>query len=179
MSRRKVIFPPAEYWTNPERNTVNFDPATAGDLRRAGAFIKHHAYSSREGMNAILTEALEVKRANQFIVGILDTYDAIVPQLVTQTGQTAMVQMVLRYAEGEHDVPEEWCRAARFLIAYGEGDHLKMDKTIRETDDVSPTIIALLDVYAWILPTLHTPLGMSAIENGIRTLSGMEVEDSQ
>lgn len=146
----------------------------AGDLRRAAAFIKHHAYRNGDGMNAILQEALDVKRAGQFIQSILATYDAIVPQLVTTAGQRAMVEMIL-ILEQDAELDVACRRACRFLVAYGEGDTEGTNAIMRETDDVSPTIVALLDVYATILPTLHTPFGIDIIDRGIRTLSGMEV----
>ncbi len=175
---RRVIFPPADYWTQPKETRVNINPANAGDLRRAGVFIKHFAHDNRDGMNAILIEALEAQRASQFIDGILATYDAIVPQLVTPAGQRAMVEMVLAIPDNPNYDEDCW-RAARFLIAHGNQDRDGMNQIMHETENVSPTIIGLLDVYASILPTLHTPFGMEMIERGIRTLSGMEVEREQ
>lgn len=177
MSRR-VIFPDPDIWTRPKETTVSIDPTNAGDLRRAAAFIKHFAYDSRDGMNAILTEALEAQRTSQFIDGILATYDAIVPQLVTPAGQRAMAEMILIIPENPNYDEVCW-RAARFLVAHGNQDRDGMNEIMHETDNVSPTIIALLDIYASILPTLHTPFGMDMIERGIRTLSGMEVEADQ
>ena len=51
-----------------------------------------------------------------------------------------------------------------------------MNATIRETDDVSPTILATLKIYATILPTLHTPFGIDIINRGVRTLAAKEAE---
>ena len=154
---------------------MTINPDNAGDLRRAAAFIKHHAYSNRDGMNAILLEALEAQRAGEFVEGILVTYDAIVPQLITPAGQRCMAEMILTFAENT-GLDADWNRAARLLIAYGENRRDDMNEIIRETDDVSPTIVAILDIYATILPTLHTPFGMDIIERALRTLSAKEVE---
>jgi hypothetical protein len=173
---RKVIFVPDDYWTNPPKeNTVNINPAVAGDLRRAAAFIKHHAYSDREGMNAILTEAIDTHRAGEFIEGILVTFDAVVPQLITPAGRRCMADMILTYA-GDSTLTEGSNRAARFLVAYGLVDRGQMNNIIRETDDVSPTIIALADIYATILPTLYTPTGLEVLDRGIHTLAAKEAE---
>jgi hypothetical protein len=51
-----------------------------------------------------------------------------------------------------------------------------MNAIIRETDDVSPTILAMLDIYATMLPTLHTPFGIDMIDRGIHTLAAKEAE---
>lgn len=154
---------------------MNINSESAGDLRRAGAFIKHHTYSNGDGINVILQEALDVGRPNQLIQAILGTLDAIVPQLVTTAGQCAMVEMVQILAE-DTELNPDWNRAARFLLAYGDGDTEAMNRIIWETENVSPTIVAILDIYATILPTLHTPLGMTIIENGILALSAKEAE---
>ena len=51
-----------------------------------------------------------------------------------------------------------------------------MNAIIRETDDVSPTILAILDIYATMRPTLHTPFGIDRIDRGIHTLAAKEAE---
>lgn len=155
---------------------MHFTRDGAGDLRRAAAFIKHHATHSFDGMNAILIEALEAKRATEFIAAILDTFDAIVPQLVTPAGQRGMAELVLAMAQGTHHIriDDNWQRAARFLIAYGDGDNKLMTRIMHETDDVSPTIVGILDVYTVVLPMLHTPFGIDTIDRGINTLAGIE-----
>jgi hypothetical protein len=174
--KRRVIFPDPSIWTNKKEPTMNFTRDDAGDLRRAAAFIKHHHTRNLDGMNAILIEAIEAKRTTEFIAAILDTFDAIVPQLVTPAGQRGMAELVLAMADGTHHITitEEWNRAARFLIAYGDGDNKLMTRIMHETDDVSPTIVSILDVYTVVLPMLHTPFGIDTIDRGINTLAGIE-----
>lgn len=176
--KRRVIFVPDDYWTDPpnKETDMTIDPANAGDYRRAGVFIKHHAYTNSDGMNAILIEAIEAERTSHLIQAILATYDAIVPQLITHHGQRCMAEMLITYAHGDPSLAPELNRAARFLLAYGDNQTDAMNSILREEDNVSPTVVALLDVYAAILPTLHTPFGMDIIERGIRTLSGMEAK---
>ena len=89
---------------------MTINPGNAGDLRRAGVFIKHHAHANRDGMNAILLEALDVHRAGQFIESVLATFDAIVPQLVTPAGQRAMAEMILILAN-DTQLATDWNRA--------------------------------------------------------------------
>lgn len=176
MSRR-VIFVDPELWTRKD-TTMNFTRDNAGDLRRAGVFIKHHAAHNRDGMNAILLETVEAHRETEFIDGILKTFDAIVPQLVTPAGQRGMAELVIGMADGTHHIPipDNWHRAARFLLAYGDADTTGMTRIIHETDDVSPTIVGILDVYTIVLPMLHTQFGISAIDRGINTLVSLEAE---
>ena len=50
-----------------------------------------------------------------------------------------------------------------------------MNAIIRETDDVSLTILAMLDIYATMLPTLHTPFGIDMIDRGIHALAAKGV----
>lgn len=173
--KRRVIFVDPELWTRKD-TTVNFTRDNAGDLRRAGVFIKHHAAHDRDGMNAILTETVEAHRETEFITAILDTFDTIVPQLVTPAGQRGMAELIIAMADGTHHIPipDNWHRAARFLLAYGDGDNKLMTRIMHETDDVSPTIVGILDVYTVVLPMLHTPFGISAIDRGINTLASIE-----
>jgi len=179
--KRRVIFPDPDIWTQPKDTTMNATPNNAADLRRAGVFIKHHAHGNRAGMNAILLEALEANRASQFIEGILCTFDVIVPQLCTPAGQRGMAELILGIAQGTHlaEVPDEWNRAARFLIAYGQQDHTGMNEIMHETDNVSPTIVGILDVYCVALPMLQTPFGISIINSGITALMAKEAEGQQ
>ncbi|KKE99469.1 hypothetical protein [Mycolicibacterium obuense] len=177
---RKVIFVPDDYWTNPPKeNHMNVNPNNVSDCRRAGAFVKHHAYTDIDGMNAVISEALDAKRATEFIHAILCTYDAIVPQLVTPAGQVGMSELIFTMADKTDDpaVPEHWNRAARFLIAYGNQDNKLMTRIIHETDNVTPTIIAISDVYTIVLPALRTNFGISIIDRGINLLMAKEVEN--
>ncbi|WP_370500258.1 hypothetical protein NWT09_00100 [Mycolicibacterium sp. jd] len=182
--KRRVIFVDPELWTTPKENRMTINPANAGDYRRAGAFIKWHAHGNRDGINAILLEALEAKRPTQFIAAILNTFDGIVPMLATKAGQRGMAELIIAIADGTDNldpdvVPEDWRRAARLMVAYGENNSDTMNRILHETPDVSPTIIGICDVYTVVLPMLHTPFGMGIIDTGIRRLSGMEAEGRQ
>lgn len=152
---------------------------TAADLRRAAVLIKHYAHGNHEGINVILTEAVDAKRPAHLIQGVLSTYDAIIPQLVTQAGQRCMAEMLITFATNNTDFAPEWNRAARFLLALGEGHTDTANEIIGETDNVSPTLIALLDIYSSIVPLVCTPFGMEIIDRGIQTLAGLEAETTE
>lgn len=153
-------------------------PEIAGDLRRAAALVKHHIHSNVEGINAILKESLDVHRATGLIGGVLATFDVIVPLFVTDAGQRAMAEMILTLAEDSDTAPDEWRRAARFLVAHGLCDAEKMDAIAREKDDVAPMIVALLDVYRVTMPTLHTESGIDILDRAIRSFSTAEVPEA-
>ena len=92
-----------------------------------------------------------------------------------------MAELLLGIANGEHldEVPDHWNRAARFLIAYGSRHHDEMQQIMHETDDVSPTIVGICDVYCVVLPSLQTAFGMEIIDSGIRALMAKEAEGDQ
>jgi len=58
--KRRVIFPPADYFT-PKENNLMTDPI-AGDQRRATALVCHYGRNNTEGMAAILGEAADLGR---------------------------------------------------------------------------------------------------------------------
>lgn len=180
---RRVIFPDPDIWTKPKEHTVNVNPASAGDLRRAGAFIKHYLYRNGEGVDAILTETLEVGRAGQLAEALLATLDAVSQQLLTEVGLRALDEGVATIADPTFDpddvIPEEQHRAARLITAHGRDERDEMNRIITETADVTPTLLALVDVYGIVMPGLSTNMGMQVVNNGIRKLSGMEAEGGQ
>lgn len=176
--KRKVIFTPDDYWTNPPRKNMNISPRKAGDLRRAGVLIKHRIAGDTDGINTILTEALEAARATELVDAVLITLGTVATRLLTPEGLAALDEWVAFYADRNWDhVPDQWHPAARFITAHGLKDYDTMTAILNETsDDVAPTILATIDVYINVMPVLHTHIGTRVLSNGISKLAGIEAE---
>ena len=59
---------------------------TAADNRRAAALVAHHGRRDFDGINAILGETTEAKRATELIFAVLDLYQELVPAVHTPLG---------------------------------------------------------------------------------------------
>ncbi|MDQ1248560.1 MAG: hypothetical protein QG597_2933 [Actinomycetota bacterium] len=177
----RVIFLPPDYFRDPPKeNLVTNHPAFAGDMRRAGAFIKHRIANDDQGVNAILQEAIEAQRVRYFIEATLVTLDAVVAELLTAPGLRGLDEWIAFYAERQWDrVPTEWHRAARLIIARGRGELDQLNEILGETENVSPTVIAAVDVYRSVIPLMSTHIGDAVLEGGIRRLAGLEAEGDQ
>lgn len=155
-------------------------PADAADMRRAGVFVKWHCYANTEGVNAALQEAIDARRVAQFVACVLSTLSAVAAQLLTESGQYAFGEGIATYInttlDPEGRVPHEWRRAARLIAAHGLNDNAKIAAVLKEQDELTPTILALVDVYVSLVPGLSTPTGMQIVEGGIQRLTGMEAE---
>ena len=70
-TKRRVIFVPDDYWTNPpkERTVPNHD---AGDQRRATALAVWYGRHDLDGINSVLQEAVDEDRAAELIVARAD-----------------------------------------------------------------------------------------------------------
>ncbi|SII79846.1 Uncharacterised protein [Mycobacteroides abscessus subsp. bolletii] len=180
-TERRVIFVPDDYWTNPPKeNTMNIDPHHAADLRRAGVCIKHHVHGNQEGVNVVLEEVNDVGRSGQFVHSLLATLDAVSKQLLTEPGLRALDEGLATVANPAYDpsqmVPEYWRRAACLTIAYGRGDQDGVNAVWLGEESVTPITLSLIDVYAMLIPSISTSVGMQIVDNGISTLVGIEAE---
>lgn len=177
MTRRRVIFPDPEIWTQPKENTVT-DTRGARGYRRAAALIKHRIAGDMEGVNAVLDEVADDHQLAPLLGGILGTLTALANLLTTSDGKEAIAELIEDISN--HDAtPEPVRRAARYLIAFNDHNSAGMDAIIGETDDVAPTIISVLDIYARLVPTMCSSIGLDILDNGICGFAGIEVEGDQ
>lgn len=176
--KRKIIFPDPQIWTHRKATMTN----NVGDFRRAGALLKHHTDRNRDGVNVILDEALNLGRATNLIVALLETLDAVAQQLLTNVGLQGFDEWLNAYASPEFgDYPDTWRRAARLITAHGNKDNAELDAILAEGADnnVTPLILTAINVYTTVMPVLSTHIGAEILNTGIATLAGMEAEGDQ
>lgn len=82
---------------------MNIEPS---DHRRALALIVHHSRNDIDGINATLEEAVNAHRATQLVVGLLQVFHCLVPELRTQTVSDLITDHILRLAELEDGGPD-------------------------------------------------------------------------
>lgn len=180
-TERRVIFVPDDYWTNPPKeNTVSINPHHAADLRRAGVFIKHHLNGDETGVNVILSEVNDTGRTGPFAHCLMVTLAVVSKRLLTEAGMLAFGEGLATVADAQYDpgklIPDAWRRAARLAIAYERGDHDEANRVVCETDNITPTLLGLIDVHTMLVPSISTATGMQIVDNGISTLVGIEAE---
>lgn len=171
---RRVIFPPTDYWTQPTENTMT-NPA-AGDCRRAMALIGHHnAGPDFDGINHIIGEANDAGRGTHLFLALLDAYQHIVPQLRTKDAVACLTDAVNLIAE-QH-ASEDWRRAATAIISHSTENVDRLNEVTIEATEQQRTgmlLLAILDLYGYLLPELGTPLGCEAVSRWTATLFGKE-----
>lgn len=68
-------------------------------------------------------------------------------------------------------------RASALILHHDKGDQVGFNHILIETAEVNrvtPLVIAILRVYQFVLPALHTPLGMSMVQDSIMQLAAVE-----
>ncbi|UUO03630.1 hypothetical protein M4D79_12110 [Mycolicibacterium novocastrense] len=172
---RRVIFPPADYWTQPQQE----NPMTnlnAGDYRRSCALVYHYSHRDAEGCNAVLTEAVDARRVTALIVTVCDVFQHIVPTLVTPLGMACMSELVIDIAnttDGDPDV-----RRAAQLIAHQANDNRAAINAVLieadEDDRINELVNAILNLYETLLPALYSPTGLHALQRTIIDYAAQE-----
>jgi hypothetical protein len=73
------------------------------DRRRAARLIAHHANDNVTEMNLVLQAAATVDRVTQMILGLLDLYEILLPQLHTPLGLRCLEKSVVDLAAAEEN----------------------------------------------------------------------------
>lgn len=172
---RKVIFVPDDYWTNPPKENPMTNHA-ATDCRRASALVVHYGTEQHDGVNEVLKESTESGRATEFIIAVLQLFQNVVPQLVTELGMACLSDTILRLAKDEDADPD--CRRAAQLIAHHGNANVSGINTVLshacEADRVTPLILAVLHLYSITVPAVFTALGLSALQRSVLDFAALE-----
>lgn len=139
---------------------------TAADSRRAAALVSHYSIREVDGCNVVMREAMDTGRVAEMITALCDLFQRIVPALVTGYGMALMSEHVLIMAdddEGDLDVR----RAAQLIAHHGNNSREGINKVLTDADDedrVTELVLAVLNLYETLLPSLYAPTGLRALQ---------------
>lgn len=172
---RRVIFPPADIWTQKE-NTMNNN----ADYRRATALIRHHGIGDQEGITAILEEAEAHDRGTQLFVALLGIYSFVESVLRTEASQVAVRQCIDLTTDAD-DQPY-WVRAAASAIAaHADDDKDRLcdviDEVLAEGRGAGVLFQGVSDIWYHLMPELRAPAGLHALTRWTEGLAGAEGEE--
>jgi hypothetical protein len=141
----------------------------AGDCRRAAALVVHYGTQNMPGVNEVLKEAVDVDRVSETVLGVLNLFEQVIPQLVTPLGIACMSDVVARLAEDEEADPD-CSRAARIVTHHADksvdGINIVMGEAC-DSDRVTPLILGVLHLYSTICPQIFTRLGLAALQQSV------------
>ncbi len=186
MSRRKVIFPPADYWTNPPKENNNMTeeptPADAGDYRRAAVLTLHHRQGNTPGLSVIVDETNARGRAAHLLLALLHLHEGFIGTLRTADGVALFADWVQGMAGLDATDPAgtDLVRAATTMDMYGRKDFDGIRDTVAAAIDdnrLAYMVHQLLDLYEVGLPELSSTAGIRWIKDHIAALANEEVED--
>lgn len=163
MTRRRVIFVPDNYWTNPPKeNTMS--NTTPGDYRRATVLTIHHRDGMAEGFDAVLDEAIDAGRPGELLGAVLKFNDHTVGLLRSPDGRNLLNTYFQGWADVDPaDAPNLlWPRAARIILAFGASDWDAIETELQAVADntMMATLGAILDLYEYGVPEISSPAGL-------------------
>lgn len=191
MSTRRVVFPPADYWTQPKDSamTENYaDQPNAADARRAAALTIWHRRGNPEGITEIVRTADEVGRPTELLLAVLDLHRTAIAELRSDPGITLMalfVQGIAQHAEqaGIVDGPgDDVRRSAQLLDAHARNDIAGINRAVREAASDSRGVqlyLGLLNLYEHLLPELTSEHGIDWLERCLAAFANEEAEGDQ
>ncbi len=170
--KRRVIFPDPNIWTHKERNypmTESYaDTPNAADGRRAAALITHHRRGDRTGMYEIVNSAVDHGRPTELVLAVMDLYRRAIVELRTDHGLELLAAYVGQLSTATDDPDTiDITRAAIILDAHGRGDFVTLSATLSSASTNkrgSETLLALLDLYAVVLPELTSDIGIGWLD---------------
>ena len=178
MTKRKhrVIFPPDDYWTHPPKeNTMTANPA-AGDCRRATAVVVHYGTNSSDGISEVFKESVEIGRVTELILALLDLFQNVVPQLLTDLGMACISDALIDLANDETADPRA-LRASRLIIGHSHDDVDQINTVFaqaKEANQITELILDVLHMYNTVAPCVFTPLGVSALQRSVMNFAAQE-----
>jgi hypothetical protein len=150
----------------------------AGDCRRASALVLNYGRRDHAGVNAILQESAEADRVTDLILATLTLFQSVVPILITDYGMHAMGQVILGLAQ-DRDGDDNVRRAAALVAHDGNSNVQGINAILQEaseTTGISELILNVMHLYATILPSLFTPLGLDTLQRNVLDLAAKENE---
>lgn len=180
MTRRRVIFPPADYWTNKENNTVtDTDRPTPRDIRLAAALTIHHRSGNTAGVHEIVRQVAEDDRASALLMSLLDLHRVFVVQTRTAIGVDYMATYVqgIGSVKPTDDSSMDIHLACRILDGHGRDDFDGINdalRTARAQGRCTQVLLALLDLFTAAIPELSSTAGKTWLDACVAAVIGGE-----
>lgn len=86
----------------------------------------------------------------------------IVPQLVTESGQNGMAEL-LHDLTADRGAQENLRRAAQLIIAGSRRDTAEVDRLLFERQTITRLLLGVMDAYTLMMPTIRTRAGRRVI----------------
>lgn len=178
MSRRKVIFPPADFWTQPKEQPMS-DPnrTDAGDYRRAAVITLHHRQGSTAGVAAIVDETNEAGRAAHLLMAVLQFNWMLITNIRTADGLALLNDYISIMSQDGGDA--DLAQAAQLHIAHRNNNHTTIGEIMADAAKrrrVTNVFMAVLALYTITVPELSSDEGLAWIERQIQVLANEEVQ---
>lgn len=164
MTRRRVIFPPTDYWTRKD-HTMTADHTTPRDLRMAAVLIKHHRTGNTAGQIEIIRETVDTDRATGLLAAVLDLHAVFISETRNQAGLDFFAEGI--HALGEFDPVDETgqdlLNAVTVVEGHGTGDFDAINEVLTKVRDQgrgTQLMINVLDVLAHAAPELSSRAGI-------------------
>lgn len=175
MTRRRVIFPPTDYWTNPPKeNTVTtLRPA---DYRRAIAAFLHHRRCDAEGLAAVFDDTDD--RPAELFAAILGIGRRIARQTMTPIGLDLLTNYLDAMAAATFPGSEDLDRACRIVAADLRDDQQTAAAelaTATTPEATTNTAVGILEAYHGALPVLGGPAGQDWLTRTANDLAAQEI----
>lgn len=172
MNRRKVIFVPDDYWTDPPKeNDMSENPSRpdAGDYRRAALLTKYRRQGNQTGQVAIVEEVNETNRAVQLLRALLVLHKTFIVRFRTTDGIDILADYIHGIATLEpFDAQStDTVRAAQIIDHHGHDDHQAIARVMAAAvadGRAMQTVLTLLDHYEVALPELSGHAGIAFID---------------
>jgi hypothetical protein len=152
----------------------------AADCRRATALAVHYGNQDVDGVNSVLVEAIELDRAAELIVAVLELHAQVIPILLSGDGLACLTQMIHSLSQGRDGDDPDCARAARLIVAHSEHNFDAYDAVLLEAGDaegITKTFMAILATFRAFVPLLYSELGLTVLQRSILDWAAREDGD--
>lgn len=148
---------------------------THADYRRASALIRHRATSSIDGIALVLNEASDLNRTTPLLRSLIDGYQFLTAELRTPSAIVAVDESLDMCAALSEDSAHR--RGAEVIVAHRDKDIDAFNAVLIAANEDGKTVdvpVAVLDIYAILLPELAAPHALKNLAQWTARIAGAE-----